>query len=114
MLTGAKSFADNPILGSARLNRAGLHLKRKQLAHALAQSRRARLANLIAPGLREAFDRDGFIVVRDFLPADDFRGLQEAILDAPFECREHQQGDTVTRRIAVSPALLAESRNSRR
>ena len=107
LLTGAKSFADNPILGSARLNRAGLHLKRKQLAHALAQSRRARLAKLIAPGLREAFDRDGFIVLRDFLPADDFRGLQKAILDAQFECREHQQGDTVTRRIAVGPALLA-------
>ena len=106
LLTGAKSFADNPILGSARLNRAGLHLKRKQLAHALAQSRRARLAKRVPLDLREAFDRDGFIVIPEFLPKEDFRHLQDSILNAEFECREHQQGDTVTRRVAVSPALL--------
>ncbi len=106
LLTGAKSFADNPILGSARLNRAGLHVQRKRLAHALAQSRRARLAKLVPAAVREAFDRDGFIVIPDFLAHDDFRRLQDAILHAEFECREHQQGDTVTRRIAVSHAFL--------
>lgn len=106
LLTGAKSFADNPILGSSRLNRAGLHLKRKQLAHALARWRRARLAKLMPADLRDQFDRDGFIVIPDFLPDGDFRHLQAAVLDAAFDCREHQQGDTVTRRVAVGPALL--------
>ena len=42
LLTGAKSFADNPILGSQRLNASGLHVWRLKLAHALARSRRAR------------------------------------------------------------------------
>lgn len=107
LATGAKSFADNPILGSRRLNAAGLHLKRKQAAHALARWRRARLANALPAELSEQFDRDGFIVLPDLLPEDDFRRLESAILDTAFDCREHQQGDTLTRRVAVGPALLA-------
>lgn len=105
LLTGAKSFADNPILGSRRLNRAGLHGWRLKAAHALARWRRARLARLLPGELREQFDRDGFIVVRDFLPDDQFRRLQSAILDAEDECRAQQQGDTITRRVPVGPAL---------
>ena len=106
LLTGAKSFADNPILGSRRLNRAGLHVRRKQLAHALARWRRARLARLLPADLRAQFDRDGFIVIPNFLAEDDFRGLQESLFETEFDCREHQQGDTLTRRVAVGPALL--------
>ena len=106
LLTGAKSFADNPILGSRRLNRAGLHLKRKQIAHAIARWRRSRLARLLPPAVREQFDRDGFVVLRNLLPDEEFRALKAALLDTKFDCREHQQGDTLTRRVAVGPALL--------
>jgi hypothetical protein len=104
LATGAKSFADNPILGSPRLNRAGLHVARKRIAHALADRRRARLARALAPELRAQFDRDGFVVVRDVLPPADFRRLQDDILGAELDCRAHQQGDTVTRRVALGPA----------
>ena len=106
LLTGAKSFIDNPILGSRRLNRAGLHVQRKRAAHALARWRRSRLAKLLPAELRQQFDRDGYIVIPDFLPADDFRRLKASVLDSEHDCREHQQGDTLTRRIAVGPALL--------
>ncbi len=106
LATGAKSFADNPILGSRRLNRAGLHVKRKQFALALARWRRARLAKFLPPDLRDQFDRDGFIVITNFLPDDDFLRLQASLLASEFDCREHQQGDTFTRRVAVGPALL--------
>lgn len=106
LFTGAKSFVDNPVLGSRRLNRAGLHLWRMRAAHWLAWRRRARLARLIPQQLREQFDRDGFVVVPNFLPDDVFRRLQATILQSEFECREHQQGDTVTRRIPIGPALL--------
>ncbi|MDQ3143887.1 MAG: phytanoyl-CoA dioxygenase family protein [Pseudomonadota bacterium] len=105
LLTGAKSFADNPILGSQRLNRAGLHVFRLKMAHAMARMRRARLAKLIPDELREQFERDGFIVIRNVLPDDTFRHLQSSILGAELECREHQQGDTVTRRSPVGPVL---------
>ncbi len=107
LATGAKSFADNPILGSRRLNGAGLHVKRKQFALAVARWRRARLAKLLPPDLRDQFDRDGFIVVPKFLPDHDFRCLQAALLASEYDCREHQQGDTFTRRVAVDPAILS-------
>ena len=105
ILTGAKSFFDNPILGSPRLNRAGLHVWRKRTAHALAERRRARLANGLAPELRGQFDRDGYIVVHDLLPPAEFRSLQSDLLAAELESREHQQGDTITRRVAIGPAV---------
>jgi len=107
LFTGAKSFVDNPILGSPALNRAGLHVWRLKTARALANWRRARLARSIPKHLREQFDRDGFIVMSDFLPAEEFRRLQRTILDGEFECRVHQQGDTVTRRVPVGPELTA-------
>jgi hypothetical protein len=105
LFTGAKSFVDNPILGSPQLNRAGLHVWRLKIAHAVTAWRRRRLADGIPSDLREQFDRDGFVVVRNVLPEEDFRQLQEAILDAEFHCRSQQQGDTITRRIAVGPEV---------
>ena len=104
--TGAKSFADNPILGSERLNRRGLHLARLKLAHRLAWARRRRLAPAVPAEWRDAFDRDGFVEVRDFLPHDEFERIRSALLEGEFDTREHQQGDTVTRRVAIGPGLL--------
>lgn len=105
LFTGAKSFADNVFLGSPFLNRAGLHVWRLRAAHALARWRRARLAHLIAPEQREEFDRNGYVVVRDVLPEQEFASLRSAIFGTAFESREHQQGDTLTRRVAVGPEL---------
>jgi hypothetical protein len=105
LLTGAKSFADNPILGSPALNRAGLHVWRLRTAHALTRHRRGLLAPLIPAELREQFDRDGFIVVNDVIPAAEFRRLQRLILGTEFECRAQQQGDTITRRVPIGADL---------
>ena len=106
LATGAKSFFDNPILGSPRLNRAGLHVARKRIAHALADRRRRSLRRHLPTELREQFDRDGFIIVRDLLHEADFRRLQADLLNTELAAREHQQGDTVTRRVAVGPGVL--------
>lgn len=105
LFTGAKSFADNPILGSPRLNRAGLHVWRLKAAHRLAQFRRARLARDLPAELRQAFDRDGFIMVRDVLPPDALEPLQAAIRESELECRSHRQGDTITTRMPLGPEL---------
>ena len=105
--TGAKSFADNPILGSEALNRRGLHVARLKLAHRLAWSRRRRLARSIPSEWREQFDRDGFVDVRDFLPPETFARVQQALLTAEFDSRQQQQGDTITRRVPIGPELLA-------
>lgn len=106
LFTGAKSFADNPILRSRRLNAAGLHVWRLRAAHRMARFRRARLARFVSPDIRAQFDRDGFATLHNVLPAQEFEALRAAILDLDLECRAHQQGDTITSRIAVGPELL--------
>jgi hypothetical protein len=50
-------------------------------------------------------------VIPNFLPEAEFRCLQASIFDAVLECREHQQGDTITRRIAVGPSFLLNFRS---
>ncbi|MBA3577042.1 MAG: phytanoyl-CoA dioxygenase family protein [Sphingomonas sp.] len=104
--TGSKSFVDNPILGSARLNRAGLHVNRLKLAHSLAWRRRRKLATDVPAAWREQFDRNGFVVVPDFLSRETFERLRSALLDHEWDCRAHQQGSTVTRRVPIGPDIL--------
>jgi len=105
--TGAKSFRDNPILGSRRLNAAGLHTARIRLAHRMAWWRRRRLAHLISPEDRAAFDAQGYILKPDFLPPDAFQALRREILSTALSAREMVQGDTVTRRIPLDDSVLA-------
>jgi phytanoyl-CoA dioxygenase PhyH len=108
LATGAKSFVDNPILGSERLNRRGLHVGRLKLAHRLAWSRRRRLAAGVPAEWREQFDRQGYVEVRDYLPADVFERVQATLLSREFDARQHQQGDAITRRVPIGPELLRE------
>jgi hypothetical protein len=108
LATGAKSFRDNPLLGSRRLNRLGLHAGRVRLAHALAASRRRRLARGVPAAWREQFDRQGFVVVSDVLGAAEFERLRRRLLDCDLPARSQTQGDTITSRLAVGPELLGE------
>lgn len=106
VLSQEKFFARNPVIGNRWLNEHGLHTARVKAAHWLAAARRRRLARAIAPEDRERFDCDGFVVKRDFLPPDVFAELvaQARRLRAP--AREMVEGDTVTRHIALDPAVL--------
>ncbi|MEO8278565.1 MAG: phytanoyl-CoA dioxygenase family protein [Ideonella sp.] len=108
LFTSAKSFRDNPLLGSHLLNRLGLHRWRLQAAHGLTRRRRARLARLISDADRQAFERDGFVVHRDLLPAAVFDDLRARLLPHHAPAREMLQGDTITRRIAIDRAMLRE------
>jgi hypothetical protein len=107
LLTGAKSFGDNPILGSRRLNELGLHAGRVALAHRLASHRRARLAHLVSDEDRAAFARDGFVLRRDFLPAAQFAALVDETKAYRGPARETIQGDAITRRIVLDGAAQA-------
>ena len=105
LLTGSKSFVDNPILGSKRLNSAGLHVWRLKTAHAMAARRRARLAQSLPPDWKARFDRDGFVAIPNFLPPEAFRRIREEIRNLDLECRSQQQGDTITTRIPIGPQV---------
>lgn len=106
LLTSAKSFIDNPLIGSDRLNRAGLHRWRVQQAARMAQRRRARLADAISDEDRTAFDRDGFVCWENFLPSDVFSRLHDQALSYAGPAREMVQGDAITRRYAVDPPAM--------
>lgn len=106
LATGAKSFLDNPLIGSARLNRWGLHTGRVRLADALCRWRRRRLARFVRPEWREAFDRDGYVAIESIMPDDEFEALRSAILTYRGPAREMRQGDAVTRRMAIDPDML--------
>src|SRR3954451_24414175 len=75
LVTGTKSFERNGIIGSAWLNRHGLHTARVSLAHRIAAARQRRLSGLVSAGDREDFARDGYVVRPDFLPAAEFATL---------------------------------------
>ncbi|MCJ2185009.1 phytanoyl-CoA dioxygenase family protein [Novosphingobium sp. 1949] len=107
LLSGAKSFLDHPLIGSPRLNRLGLHVARVRLADGLARWRRRRLAHRVRPDWREAFDRDGFVAIPEVIPAEAFPALRAAILSYQAPAREMRQGDAITRRMAIDPAMLA-------
>ncbi len=70
-----KSFHPNPILGSLWLNRRGFAIWRARLAHRMTARRRRRLERLINPADREAFERDGYVAKKNFLPQGQFAAL---------------------------------------
>ena len=106
LATDAKSFRDNPLIGSRRLNAWGLHVKRVALADRMAASRRRHMERLVANEHREAFARDGFVKIENFLDADAFAALRDQVLSYPGAAREMVQGDTITRRYALDPETL--------
>lgn len=107
LATSAKSFLDNPILGSRRLNAWGLHVARVKLAATLCAWRRRRLGRKVRPDWRAAFDRDGFVVIPEVVAPHQFAALRAAILAYQGPAREMRQGDAITRRLAIDPAMLA-------
>ncbi len=108
LFTGAKSFRDNPLIGSKRLNRLGLYRFRARLAHWLAERRRARMARRLSAEYCEQFARQGYVVVPDLLPKAEFESLRDAILSRPSPAREMIQGDAITRRIAIDTDMLRD------
>ena len=107
LLTGAKSFERNHLIGSRRLNRYGLHAARVSLAHRIAAARRRRLGGLVSAADREDFARDGFVVRRDFLPAAEFARLLQQVKAYRGPLREIAEGDTIMRKIALDQKTLA-------
>jgi hypothetical protein len=107
VLSGAKSFRDNPVLGSPALNARGLHAWRATTAERMADARRRRLADPVPEALRDAYRRDGVVVVPDALPPERFAALRGELDGRPLPAREMRQGRAVTRFIDLDPAVLA-------
>lgn len=106
LFTQEKFFARNPIIGNCWLNEHGLHTARVAAACRLAEWRRRRLARLIPAEDRRQLDRAGFIVKRDFLPPQVFADLLAQVRKLRAPAREMVEGHTITRHIALDPAVL--------
>jgi Phytanoyl-CoA dioxygenase (PhyH) len=106
VFTQEKFFARNPIIGNRWLNEHGLHTARVVCAYRLAEWRRRRLARLMPAEDRRQLDRDGFVIKRNFLPPDVFAELVAQVRALRAPAREMVEGDTITRHIALDPAVL--------
>ena len=107
VFTGEKSFWPNPILGDLTLNRRGLAIWRGRLAHRMTARRRRQLEHLVPAADRLDFERDGYVVKRGLLPAEDFGALAAEIGQLSATAGEFKEGDAITRRIPLTPELLA-------
>jgi hypothetical protein len=108
LFTQAKSFQDNPIIGSPRLNRLGLHILRVILAHGIFRLRQAFLLFLISTDERRAFHRDGFLLVTNVLPPKEFKQLQQSFEHPAVKLHSSRQGDTLTHSQLLSPQLQSQ------
>jgi hypothetical protein len=106
VFTQEKFFARNPIIGNRWLNEHGLHTARVVAACRLAAARRRRLVRLVSAEDRRQLDRDGFIIKCDFLPPPVFADLVAQIRALRAPAREMVEGDTLTRHIALDPAVV--------
>jgi len=107
VFTGAKSFEDNVFLGSAFLNRLGLHAARVSLAHRLATSRRERLRSGLDAEHREQFDANGFVSIPNVLPRDEFESLMRELDAYRGPVLSKDEGASTLRKVSLDARALA-------
>lgn len=108
LFTQTKSFTKNPLIGSRRANKLGLHVARMVVAHTIMRLRMQLLGRRVDPALRDAWYRDGFMVIENFLDAESFAELRAEAEGADADVRECIQGDTLTHRIQLDGTTLPE------
>src|SRR5690606_21412084 len=96
LATHAKSFENNPLIGSRRLNALGLHVQRRQLAMGMAALRRRALASRLDAREREHFEQNGFFIRENALPAEQFAALRAELGALRSTGWEMRQGRAVT------------------
>lgn len=114
LATGAKSFCDNPIIGSRRLNEMGLHVKRIRLAEQMSDWRRGRLSHLISPEKRQEYAANGFVRHDAVLGDDELDALRQEVEGTAFHSWDMIQGNAVTRFIPLPPKVLKDLPHLRR
>ncbi len=107
LMTSAKSFKDNPVIGSMTLNRCGLHVIRILLSHFIMRIRMLMLSGSISAEDRRQYFQQGYIVKENYLSASEFASLEKESRAFDGEIREARQGDTLTHRAALSPDVLS-------
>jgi len=98
LLSGAKDFSGNVVLGSPLLNGWGLHVWRKKLADRVCASRRARMRGALPQALTAQWDQDGYVRIDDFLDSAAWDAVRDELLQATLPMVEMAQPPALTRR----------------
>ena len=108
LFTTAKSFRNNPVIGSYWLNRMGLHVVRMVISHLIMYTRMWVLGWSLSAEDKKAFMRDGYLAKENFLSEEDWVAVRQEITDFDGEIREAYQGNTITQRSVLEPKVLAK------
>lgn len=108
LATSAKSFRDNPVIGSNLLNRMGLHIIRLLIARAVNNLRWFLLAPLATRQIRRALHEDGFAVVENYLDAASIEAIRAEVKAHKGTARQMLQGNTATQRILLDDDALSD------
>ncbi len=106
LFTTAKSFRDNPLLGSPLLNKLGLHLLRTVSAHGVMRLRMGMLGLGVNRADKRSYQQQGFILKENFLPSAQFAAIDAEIRHFQGDPRTTSQGDTETQRTLLDPDTL--------
>lgn len=106
LFTGAKSFQDNPVIGSPLLNKLGLHVTRIVISHAVMNLRMWMLGTGVSKQDRKHYRQYGYIMKENYLPEADFKAIEQEIRGWSGKARTFQQGDTQTQRTLLDPETL--------
>ncbi|CAA6802814.1 MAG: Phytanoyl-CoA dioxygenase [uncultured Thiotrichaceae bacterium] len=109
LLSSAKSFQSNPILGNALLNRLGLHVCRLLLSHTIMRLRMHSLTWGLSKADRQAYFRDGYLLKENYLSSSKHRCLKEELSLFSGETRQSIQGNAIVERTALAPHTLSEA-----
>ena len=106
IFTSQKSFKKNPVIGSRLLNALGLHVFRLLLSRASFSLRRVFLRLGVPKEHRDAFARDGIIVVPDFVSPEDLSKIYQEIETAEgLEVRCLTEGTTNIYRVEMNGVM---------
>ena len=108
LFTSAKSFRDNPVLGSTWLNKAGLHVLRILTAHMVMRLRMALLGWHVAREDRQSYQNNGYVLKENFLSEADFTLLEQEVRACQHPANCSVQGDTETHRTLLPPSVLED------
>lgn len=103
LLTTAKAFNQNPIIGSHTLNRMGLHVLRVLISHGIMGARMWLLGIGLPREDRQFFRKNGYLLKTDFLEDELFQQLKQEAQNYSGETREGRQGNTLTHRAVLFP-----------
>ncbi len=108
-LTQAKSFKDNPVIGSKILNLMGLHVIRITLANTSTRLRWFLLSPMMPNHKRREYHQNGFVLIENFLNRHEVSALRSDICSYHGEVRQLTQGDTATQRFLLDDETLKKA-----